>query len=305
MTELVSMAREVLAIPLVQAGLRVSLILVGAFIVYWLIKTFSYRMVSMVKNGESDGELSRREREKRATTLAGIVRAASLVVILVLAVIMTLREFGYDVAPLIAGAGIVGIAVGFGAQNLVRDVITGFFILLENQYSVGDVVQINGVSGVVTNVGLRTTKLRDLEGITHIMPNGTVELVSNITKEYSQALVDVEVAYKEDLDRVREVLLEVGREMRQDPEYGPYMLDEPQVLGVEAFGPSGITIRMVGKTAADQKWNVTRELRRRIKIAFDEQGIEIPWPHQKVFYYRQNGLEGSRQEAGGRESSGD
>lgn len=299
MTELISMIRDVAAEPFVQAGLRAALIIVGAFGLYWLIKVLSHRIVDMVRNGEAGDILSRREREKRATTLAGIVRAASLVVILVIATIMVLGVFGYNVAPLLAGAGIVGIAVGFGAQNLVRDVITGFFILLENQYSVGDVVQINGVAGVVTHVGLRTTTLRDLEGATHIIPNGIIEMVSNITKEYSQALVDVEVAYKEDLDRVREVLLQVGRELMRDPEFGPHVLEEPQVLGVEAFGASGITIRMVCKTAADQKWNITRELRRRIKVAFDREGIEIPWPHQKVFYYSASeGPDGSGRPAG-------
>ena len=146
-------------------------------------------------------------------------------------------------------------------------------------------VLITGVSGVVTNIGLRTTKLRDIEGTTHIMPNGIIELVSNMTKDYSQALIDVEVAYKEDLDRVREVLLGVGREMMHEKEYGSAMLEEPEVLGVEAFGASGVTVRMIAKTAADQKFAVTRELRRRIKIAFDLRGIEIPYPHQKVLYY--------------------
>ncbi len=270
-----------------ESALRIAAILIGAYILFRVIGIMSGRLTRIAhKSGEG---LNRREREKRAQTLAGIIRAASTIVIFLVAALMILRELGYNITPLLTGAGIAGLAFGFGAQNLVRDVITGFFILLENQYSVGDWVQINNVDGVVKNIGLRITVLQDMEGATHIMPNGTIQLVSNFTKEYNQALVDVNVAYKEDVDRVREVMESVGKGLKEDPTFKPGILDDPKVLGIQEFGESGMTMRMVCKTEADQKWAVTRELMRRIKLRFDEEDIEIPYAHRKVIVSRDRG----------------
>lgn len=274
LSEFISNLENVSVEGLVVGGLRILLVLVVAVALYLGVRLITHRVVRAARSKSDD--LQEREREKRAETIASIARAASTVVIGLVALLMIINLLGYSIAPLIAGAGVVGLAIGFGAQSLVRDFITGFFILLENQYGVGDWVQINGVDGVVKSLGLRITVLQDLEGVTHIMPNGTIELVSNMTKEYNQSLLDVRVAYKEDLDRVRDVLEEVGSGLKKDPRFGSRILDEPQVLGVEDLGETGVTVRMICKTAADQKWAITRELRRRVKSRFDEEGIEIP-----------------------------
>lgn len=286
MTDLLPFVEGIASEAVVEAGLRMAAILVVALVLYWAVGLLSERVVQMARN--RGGDLNFREREKRAETLAGIARTASTVVIFTVAGLMVLKELGYNIVPLLAGAGIVGVALGFGAQNLVRDVITGFFILLENQYGLGDWVQINGVDGVVKRLGLRTTVLQDMEGVTHIMPNGTIALVSNMTKEFNQSLLDVKVDYKEGLDRVRDVLEDIGSKLNSDPEFGSRVLEKPQVLGVEDLGDSGVIIRMVCKTAADQKWAVTRELRRRVKARFDSEGIEIPSIRQGVIV-SQNG----------------
>lgn len=224
------------------------------------------------------------EREQRIETLVGVFRRTVEVVAFVLGVFLVLREVGIDVTPLLAGAGIAGIAVGLAAQSLIRDFLTGFFILLENQYTVGDVVQIGDKTGLVENVGLRTTTLRDLGGTVHVIPNGEITRVSNMTHEWSRAVLDIGVGYGEDIDRVRSLLERVGKEMRADPEWANVMLEDPQVLGVDALGDSAVVLKMVVKTEPIRQWDVARELRRRIKKAFDEEGIEIPFPQRTVWH---------------------
>jgi moderate conductance mechanosensitive channel len=181
-----------------------------------------------------------------------------------------------------AGAGIAGLAVGFGAQNLVRDIISGFFLILEDQIRVGDVVKINGVGGSVEAINLRTTVLRDLEGIVYIFPNGEIKQVANMSKEYSYSVVSVGVAYKENVDRVMEVLKSIGDELAQDANFSSLILEPIEILGVESLGDSQVKIQMRFKTRPLQQWTVGRELRRRIKNTFDSQGIEIPFPHVSV-----------------------
>jgi small conductance mechanosensitive channel len=197
---------------------------------------------------------------------------------------MVLTEFGMNITPIITGAGIAGLAVGFGAQNLVRDIISGFFLILEDQIRVGDVAVINGTSGLVEAIRLRTIVLRDLQGVVHVFPNGEVKQVSNMTKEWSRYVIDVGVAYKENVDRVIEVLKEIGHELRLDPNFAPLILEPLQVLGVDDFAESQVTIKIMIKTLPLKQWEVGRELRRRIKNTFDQKGIEIPFPHLSVYF---------------------
>ena len=191
---------------------------------------------------------------------------------------------------------VFGVAIGFGAQYLIRDLIAGFFVYLENQYNVGDVIRTGDVAGIVEELSLRRTILRDLDGARHVIPNGEVRIVSNLTQEWSRAHLNISVAYKEDLDRVMVLMRQTWEEMKQDPNWGPDMLSEtPWLLRVEEFGNSGITIKMVGETRPIKQWDVMGEFRRRIKKVFDEQGIEIPWPHTKVYF----GNPLTKSEAGG------
>jgi small conductance mechanosensitive channel len=184
--------------------------------------------------------------------------------------------------------GIAGLAIGFGAQTLVKDFLTGFFILMENQYRVGDVVKIGDHSGLVEKIKLRTTVLRDLAGAVHIIPNGEVQSVNNMTYEWSRVVLDIGVAYKEDVDKVMAVLQDVGKKMRQDEHFGQIMLEDPQILGVDDFGDSQVTVKMLAKTCPLKQWEVARELRRRIKHAFDREAIEIPFPHRTLFMRKED-----------------
>ena len=224
------------------------------------------------------------EVEKRARTLEGVLAKTVSVFLVTIAVFMILAELGINIAPLLAGAGVVGIAIGFGAQSLVRDIISGIFILLEDQYRVGDVARVAGVAGLVEDINLRRTTLRDLDFIQHIIPNGEIRVASNFTKEKSRVNINISVAYKEDLDRVMEVIARVGQEMSDDPEYGPLITDPLKPLRVDAFEDSGIAIKVLGETKPIQQWTVAGEFRRRIKRAFDEEGIEIPFPHRTLYW---------------------
>jgi small conductance mechanosensitive channel len=197
---------------------------------------------------------------------------------------MMLSEIGLNIAPMIAGVGVVGIAIGFGAQSLVKDIISGLFILLENQYRRGDVVKIAGTSGLVEDINLRRTLLRDLDGIVHSVPNGEISVSSNYTKSYSRVNLNISVGYNEDLDRAIAVINRVGMELAEDPAWSAQILKPPQVLRVDNLGDSGIDIKVTGDTKPVQQWAITGELRLRIKKAFDQEGIEIPWPHTKIYF---------------------
>jgi small conductance mechanosensitive channel len=224
------------------------------------------------------------ELEKRAATLGGIFRRTAKAVIWIMAAVMVLREAGFDIGPLLAGAGIVGLAVGFGAQNLVRDVISGMFLLIENQVRVNDVAVINGTGGLVEELNLRTTVLRGLDGTLHIFPNGAINTLSNMTHGYSFYVFNVGVAYKEDTDRVVSVLQEIAAEMMQEEPYRPMILEPLEVLGVDKFADSAVIIKARIKTMPIQQWTVGREMNRRIKKRFDELGIEIPFPHISLYF---------------------
>lgn len=224
------------------------------------------------------------ESEKRVETLIRLIRQAVLILLWVTTILILLKEIGVDVTPVLASAGIVGLAVGFGAQNLVRDFIAGFFFILENQVRVGDVAIINGTGGLVEEVNFRTIVLRDLAGIVHIFPNGTVTTLSNLTNDWSAYVFDIGVAYKENTDRVIEVMSRVGSEMKADEVIGSYMLEEPEIFGVDKFDSSAVVIKGRIRTKPIRQWQVGREYLRRIKLAFDDAGIEIPFPHQTLYF---------------------
>src|SRR5262245_136187 len=261
-------------------AMKLVLILAGSGLRMRAVHIIADRFVTFVQD---DDPLTTNQREQRAVTLAGIFKGVAKIGIVVVAGLTILDILGINTAPLIAGAGVAGLAISFGAQNLIRDFISGFFILLENQYKVGDVIRAAGVSGQVEDMNLRITVLRDLEGVAHFIPNGEIKVVSNLAKEWSRAVVNVGVAYKEDLDRVVTILDGVGRDLSKDPLVGPGILEPPQVLGVENFGDSQVTLRIVTKTRPLKQWETARELRKRIKAAFDREGIEMPFPHRVVY----------------------
>jgi len=280
----VAVALKVLNINLSDEGVRLVRmvgIVIGAYVV---LKIVNLAVAQMQRIVEDDDDSHVSEVEKRAKTLGDIINSAGFVLVIGVAAMMVLSELGMNIMPIITGAGIAGLAVGFGAQNLVRDVISGFFLILEDQIRVGDVAVINGTGGLVEAIRLRTTLLRDLEGVVHIFPNGEIKQVSNRTKEWSRYVIDVGVAYKEDVDYVMNVLNEVGEELSADPNFQGLILAPLEVLGVDDFGDSQVTIKVMIKTLPLKQWVVGRELRRRIKNTFDRKGIEIPFPHLSVYF---------------------
>ena len=224
------------------------------------------------------------ETEKRVNTLMGILRSLGKVMIWILFIMILLNKLGINIGPLLAGVGILGLAIGFGAQELVRDVITGFFILLENQIRTGDVAIINGTGGLVEKIELRTVTMRDFSGVVHIVQNGKINTLSNMTKEWSAMVFDIGVAYKENTDSVVEVIREVGTQLQEDEKFGPKIIEPIEVFGVDKFGDSAVVIKARLKTRPIEQWNVGREFRRRLKYAFDERNIEIPFPHTTVYW---------------------
>lgn len=235
---------------------------------------------------KSFGFLSRNkdlEYRKRLETLHAVSRITAKIALTILAGVLVLDQLGVAVGPLLTAAGIVGVAVGFGAQQLVQDVITGFFLLLDDQIRVGDVVEIAGKSGLVEHINLRLTILRDLSGNVHYIRNGQISTVTNMTKDYSYFLLDMGVAYREDTDQVAEVIRETAEELRNDEIFGPLILEPVEILGVDRFEDSAVIVRARLKTVPIEQWKVGRELNRRLKKRFDELGIEIPFPHLTIY----------------------
>ncbi len=218
------------------------------------------------------------EAAKRAETLVRLVRQAAVIGLWVMGMLIILRELGISIGPILAGAGVVGLAVGFGAQNLVRDIIAGFFFVLENQLRVGDVAIINGREGLVEAINFRTTILRDIAGIVHIFPNGTITTLSNMTNEWSAYVMDLGVAYKEDVDHVMQLMQHVAEEMRSDIKYHSSMLAPLEIFGVDNFVASAVMIKARLKTRPSKQWEVGREYRRRLKKRFDSENVEIKFP---------------------------
>jgi small conductance mechanosensitive channel len=260
------------------SGPHILITLLLTIIALRATKMLSNRFTAIAIKKSDDAEFL-----KRTHTLASIIKYALIVLILIVATMIILKEIGVEIGPLLAAAGIVGLAVGFGAQSLVKDVISGFFILLEDQVRVGDVVQIAGKAGIVEKIHLKTTILRDLSGNVHFVPNGQIDSVTNMTKDYSRYVFDIGVAYREDVDEVINVIKEVDEELRKDPAFKDDILEPLEVLGLDQFADSAIIIKARTTTKPVKQWYVGREFNRRLKKKFDEKGIEIPFPHITLY----------------------
>jgi small conductance mechanosensitive channel len=252
------------------------------------------------------GETTSRRAVQRAETIGALLRSITVFVIWTIATLMVMGELGLDVGPLIAGAGIVGIALGFGAQNLVKDFISGIFMLVEDQYGVGDVIDAGPATGTVEAVSLRTTRLRDVNGVVWHIPNGTIDRIGNKSQQWSRALLDVQVAYDTDVDFAGDVIKRSIVEGWNSERWRNVILEEPEVWGVEDLGSDGVTIRVVVKTLPSEQFAVARHLRARIKAAFEDAGIEIPFPQRTVWHRTDDGMrKGSPIAVDGGEETGD
>jgi small conductance mechanosensitive channel len=266
-----------------QASLRILVIVAAAYIGVRILRVAVDRLEMVLIKATAGSDLVPGASAKRIKTLMNVLRTIVVGLIWFVATLTTLGQVGVNVGPVLAGAGVVGLAVGFGAQNLVRDLVSGFFLILENQVRVGDVAIINGTGGLVEGITFRTIVLRDLSAVVHVFPNGSINTLSNMTKDWSAYVIDMGVAYKEDTDRVVEVMRRVGEELRAEPEFGSVMIDAIEIFGVDEFADSAVNIKARLKTRPLQQWNVGREYRRRLKKAFDTEGIEIPFPHRTLY----------------------
>jgi small-conductance mechanosensitive channel len=253
--------------------------IVFIFAVAFLARRILNRLLGRIINGKA----------RRVETVAALIRSVVSASVWTIAVLMALSELGLNLGPLIAGAGIVGVAVGFGAQNLVRDFLSGLFMLMEDQYGVGDVIDAGPATGTVETISLRTTRIRDVNGTVWHLPNGHIERVGNKSQLWSRALLDVDVSYQTDIAHATEVIKRTAQSMCEDPAFAESILSEPEVWGVENLGLDSVSIRLVLKTAPNDQFKVTRELRARIKVAFDEAGIEIPFAQRTIWHRNGDG----------------
>ena len=260
-----------------SGGLRLVLIAALAFV---LVRVIGVLVGRFEREVSANAKLEVLERAKRAKTLGGLVQNVLTTMVVVVSSLMILREVGLDITPILTGAGILGLAVGFGAQTLVKDIISGFFMILENEIRVGDVVQIDSHGGMVEEMNLRTIVLRDFDGTVHIIPNGTVTAVMNRTKDFSYYVVDLPAPYESDTDEIADLVRKVGAELRADAAFAPFILNDIEVIGVDAFADSSVTIKVRIKTVPLKQWEVGRELRRRLKKAYDAAGVAFPYPTQ-------------------------
>ena len=263
---------------LLTHGLRIVLILALALaadlLLRWLVPHVLRPLVQQRMRGKPD-----EEGQKRLHTLTSVLEGTGRAVLVAWAIFTILPEAGVTITPILAS---VGIALGFGAQSLVRDTINGLFILMDNQYSQGDVVTVAGISGRVEDVGLRRTVLRDLDGVVHYVPNGHIAVASNLTEEWSRVNLNVSVAYGEDIDRVFAIIDRVGRELAADPLFAPLIISPPRALRVESMSDTGVAIKVLGDTQPVRQWEVTGELRRRLIRAFLEENVRVPFPPHVV-----------------------
>jgi small-conductance mechanosensitive channel len=259
-------------------ALRIALILIAAWVLIGVLQRAVRGMRVRIASRLDD-----REAAKRAETLGRVIRYLVAVVVSLIAGMLVLGELGVSVAPILGAAGVVGLAVGFGAQSLVKDYFTGFFLLLENQIRQGDVVKLGDHAGLVEEVTLRYVQLRDYDGNVHYVPNGHITTVVNMSRGFSQAVMDIGVAYREDVDAVMDVMRRVGEQMRTDETLGPRILADLEIAGVDRWADSAVVIRCRFRTQPLEQWGVRREYLRRLKTAFDAEGIEIPYPHLTVY----------------------
>ena len=277
-------ALEAVGAWLLEHGILILIIILLSYLTSKVVRIVVPRVIERLVTVRGKGRSARQEIVKRSNVLSKFLSTVIGSAIVITAIFMIFSEIGLDITPLLAGAGVVGIAIGFGAQSLIKDFLNGLFIILEDYYSKGDVVRIAGVAGLVEEVNLRRTILRDLDGIVHIIPNGEIKIASNFTRNWSRVNLNIPVAYGEDLDHVIEVINRVGEELAKDEIFGPMIIGTPKVLRVDKFADSAIEIKVLGETKPIKQWDVMGQLRQRIKKAFDEEGIEIPWPHVKLYF---------------------
>ena len=261
----------------ITSGLQILVVIIAMTITTRVLHMAINRTIGRVSEGSDP------ERAKRTETLKSTINSLVNVVLFSVALVIVLGQLGIAIGPILAAAGVLGLAVGFGAQSLVRDVINGFFILLDDQIRVGDVVQIAGTGGLVEKVTLRLVVLRDLAGNVHFVRNGSIDVVTNMTKDYSRYVFDIGVAYREDVDDVISVIRSVDEELRADPAFGESILEPIEILGLDEFADSAIIIKARTKTRPIKQWEIGREFNRRLKRAFDQRGIEIPFPHVTLY----------------------
>jgi small conductance mechanosensitive channel len=272
-----------LPVVVAKAALQIIIVLAVGYIALRFVKLGLAHLERLIAVAGERTEAVPGMAAKRAATLTGILRTVALALIWAIVLVEILNLVGVDIRPVLAGAGIVGLAVGFGAQNLIRDLISGFFIILEDQIRLGDVAIINGTGGLVEAITFRTIRLRDFSGVVHMFPNGTITTLSNMTKEWSAFVLDMGVAYKEDTDRVAGIMRRVGEDLRDDAGFRDKFVEPIEIVGVDNFVDSGVVLRVRIKTRPLEQWNVGREYRRRLKHAFDREGIEIPFPHRTLY----------------------
>lgn len=266
-------------LALTKTVLRISVIIIAALV----IRIFAGRLVTSLKKYLKNKSIDDLEENKRIDTIARVFRYIVNIFITVMAGIQILNEVGISIAPILAAAGVAGVAIGFGAQSLVKDYFTGFFLLLENQVRQGDVVEVGGKSGLVEEVTLRYVKMRDYEGNVHYVPNGTITTVTNMSREFAQSVIDVGIAYRENVEEVISVMKEVGQVLRKDDDFKYKILEDLEMAGVDQLADSAVIIRCRFKVLPLEQWGVRREYFKRLKAAFDEKGIEIPFPHLTVY----------------------
>lgn len=282
---------------LIAKPLAILALIIAAWIVRWIVHRLINRLVKRATRGTVPGVISRsryhqrmveqnraayERRSQRAATMGSLLRSISTVIIAVIALFMIVGQLGYNIAPLIASAGIIGVAIAFGAQSLVQDFLSGIFMIMEDQFGVGDWIQIGTVVAEVEAVGLRVTRMRDTDGTVWYIRNGEVRSVGNMSQNWARAVLDIQVGYDEDLDRIRDTLHEVARNLADDAEYRSDIIGEPEVWGVQSLDPDRVLMRLALVTAPLKQWGVGRELRRRIKARFDADGIQIPLPQQVI-----------------------
>lgn len=261
-------------------GVKIAAIIIIVYIIRKFAGIFIDKLIRKITI--SDQFLSKEAEKKRKDTLIHIFTTSLGIIIWILAFLMILQEVGISIGPLLAAAGIAGLAFGFGGQYLIRDLISGLFIIMENQYRIGDVVCFDGTCGLVEDISMRMTTLRDLDGIVHHVPHGEIKKVSNLSKEFARVNLNIGISYSSNLEQVISVVNKIGKELAEDPAWKEYILKPPLFLRVDDFGDSAIVIKILGETKPLKQWDVTGELRKRIKIAFDQEGIEIPFPQRVV-----------------------
>lgn len=270
-----------------EHGPRIVIILGGAYLLHFLAKRFIVKLVRVTVT--IDRHQTEAAEKQREDTLISIFIWTEQVVLVLMVIMLLLHEMNIPIGPMLAGAGILGLAVGFGGQYLIRDFFTGFFMILENQYRIGDYVGLDQTTGLVENISLRMTTLRDTDGTVHHVPHGDIRRVSNFSKDFARINLNIRIGYHTNLEKVIEVVNNTGNELAQDPNWKEAILKPPQFLRVEDFLESGMVIKILGDTLPLRQWEVTGELRKRLKVAFDREGIEIPLPQRVVHQYSYGG----------------